>query len=144
MRFATKGVNCTGKKKCQRIVPLLNCSSKNLSYVEAGQIGTHVCANFLVVDLVSSPLGVSAHGTGAVALVEVLAGLLGVERQAADGAEERGGGLHGGGGVRSVEAVPVLLFQCRRRRLTAAAVAGITAAFGSVDLLECSRVARVR
>ena len=123
--------------------PLLNCASKDLSYVEARQIGTHVCAHFLVVDLVSSPLGVSAHGTGAVALVEVLAGLLGGERQAADGAEERGGGLHGGGGVRSVDVVPVPLSQYRRRRL-AAAVAGIIAAFGSVDLLECSRVARVR
>jgi hypothetical protein len=29
-----------------------------------------------------------------------VAGLLGGERQAADGAEERGGGLHGGSSVR--------------------------------------------
>lgn len=90
--------------------PLLNYTSIAVSYVEASQIGTHVCAHFLVVDEVSSELGVLTHGTGAVALVEVLAGLLGVERQAADGAEERGGGLHGGGGGRFVEVVPVLLF----------------------------------
>ena len=117
----------------------------NLSYVEASQIGTHVCAHFLVVDEISSELGVLTHGTGAVALVEVLAGLLGVERQSADGAEERGGGLHDGGKVRFVEIAPVLLSQqCRLRRLTGAAAAGIIAALGSVDLLGCSRVARVR
>jgi len=121
---------------------LLNCCSTNLSYVEASQIRTHVCAHFLVVDKVSSKLGVLTHGTGAVALVEVLAGLLGVECQAADGAEERGGGLHGGSGGRCIDVVPVLPSRCRRRRLNAAA--GIIAALGSVDLLECSRVVRVR
>lgn len=50
------------------------------SYVESSQIRTHVCAHFLVVDQISSPLGVPSHGTCAVALVEVFAGLLGVQR----------------------------------------------------------------
>lgn len=101
MRFATKGVNCAEKRHVSILLPLSTKIFLDLiSYVEARQIGTHICAHFLVVDNVSSPLGVSAHGTGAVALVVVVAGLLGGERQAADGAEERGGGLHGGSSVR--------------------------------------------
>jgi hypothetical protein len=80
-----------------------------LSYVEAAQIRTDICAHFHVVDNVSSVLCVRTHGTGAVSLVVVFAGLLGVERQAADRALQRGGGVHSGGVVRGTRRVPVFL-----------------------------------
>lgn len=77
----------------------------------------------------------STHGTSAVALVEVFAGLLGVERQAADGAAEGGGGMHGGGGVLgSSETILGYSFQCRRCRLyrhAIAAFSGVTMSKGS-------------
>jgi hypothetical protein len=103
------------------------------SYVETCQIRTHICAHFLVVDNVSSPLGVSAHGAGAVSLVVVFAGLLGGQRQAADCAEERGGGLHCGCGVRLLEGVLVFPHDVVVVVGGLTAVAGIIAAFGSVD-----------
>lgn len=67
------------------------------THVEIRQVRADICAHFVVVQHVASVLGVRAHGAGAVASVEVLAGLLGVELQAADGAEEGRGGTHVGG-----------------------------------------------
>jgi hypothetical protein len=129
------------QKPCQHFLPQLTSISLDpFSYVEARQIRTHVCAHFLVVDNVSSPLGVSAHSTGAVALVVVFAGLLGGERQAADGAEERGGGLHGGGDVRGLEVFLVFLFDAVVSLLLLLLLrrSGV-----STSILECRRVARV-
>lgn len=57
---------------------------------------TNVGAHFLIVDAVPAVLGVPAHGSSTVAFVVVVRSLLGGESQAADGAEERLGGLHRG------------------------------------------------
>lgn len=103
------------------------------TYVEIRQVRADVRAHFLVVDLVAAVLGVPAHGAGAVALVEVLAGLLGVERQATDRAEEGRGGTHfcGSGGP-----VGVLGDVCgpRRRRAVPS---------GMLDGMEVREAARV-
>lgn len=114
------------------------------SYVEACQIRTHICAHFLVVDNVSSPLGVSAHGAGAIALVVVVTGLLGGERQAADGAEERGGGLHCGGDVKGLEVFLVFLFDVVVVVVVSLLLLLLLRRSGvSTSMLECCRVARV-
>lgn len=72
-------------------------SSSIATYVEIRQIRAHIRAHLAIVDYVASVLGVSSHAAGAVAFVEVFAGLLGGERQAADTAAEGRGGVHGCG-----------------------------------------------
>lgn len=75
---------------CKQISPV----SGNV-YLEVPQpLGHHVRPYFLVMDHVAAVLGMAAHGPGAGAFVVPVVDHFGCEREAAETAEERGGGLH--------------------------------------------------
>lgn len=85
--FDTKGVSCpetqaASARECKRRGAARDCSR---AYFEVVQVfGYNVGSHQTVIDLISTPFGVSSHATGSRALVEALVDILGREPELAE------------------------------------------------------------